>query len=75
VGLDKIQKPLHFSVASGLYFFCLQFSFHTTGYSAFFLVAVFGGQVGLLHFQQTVLNSYLALQYLLFIAAVFGAQC
>ena len=76
VGLDNELKTLHFSVAAGLYFFRLQFSFHTESQSVFILQLQFSvDNLALCFFYKQFLKSYLALQCLLFVVAVFGGQC
>ena len=73
VGLDKIRKPLLFSVAAGLYFFSCCFSFHTAGCSAFVFQLRFSvDRLALCFFINQFLKSCLALQFLLFMAAVLA---
>ena len=73
VGLDKIQKPLHFSVAAGSYFFLLA-AFHFIPQFAvlLFLVIVLGEQFGLLLFQQPVFKIIPAFAVLAFCCGSFG---
>ena len=76
VGLDNELKPLPFSVAAGSYFFRLQFSFHTESQSVFILQLQFSvDNLPLCFFYKQFLNSYLTVQCLLFVVAVFGGQC
>ncbi len=71
----KFGSLYFFRLLRACAFFSCNFSFHTEGFSAFVLVAVFGLTVGSLLFRKLFLKSYLALQFLLFNAAVFGGQC
>ena len=76
LGLDKIRKPLPFSVAAGSYFFRLQFSFHTASQSVFIFQLRFSvDNLAFCFFYKQFLKSCLALQCLLFVVAVFGGQC
>ena len=76
VGLDKIRKLLHFSVAAGSYFFRLQFSFHAESQSVFILQLQFSvDSLALCVFKKQFLKSCLTVQCLLFVVAVLGGQC